>query len=230
MAGLLGKTKEFFRSTMLGGGAQPPQHDFIDEDYDYDYEDDRRKSSRSRQDSRAGFDGYDDYHDDAGYKYAPKSDFRSGIDQAREPRTEPRFDSRFDSRYDDRVSSYSSTPKAAPRSHSSKSFRTEERRGLDPSYKSEYVIAKPSSISEAVSLCEYIDLGRLVIVDLSRADDESCQRIADYLSGACQMARGEIRRINNGIFAIAPKNFSGTIDYYEETETADIGFTSARSR
>jgi len=81
---------------------------------------------------------------------------------------------------------------------------------------SETVISHPKSIGDAVELCAHVRNGRMVIVDIAVLDKTEAQRVADYLSGVAQSLDGTIERVNNGIFAIAPRNHRVTVDYRGE--------------
>lgn len=69
------------------------------------------------------------------------------------------------------------------------------------------VIAHPKDIKDATKICDDICSGRMVIVDLSKLDSSTAQRIADYLGGVVHTLQGNTSRINQGIFAISPKDF-----------------------
>jgi cell division inhibitor SepF len=68
------------------------------------------------------------------------------------------------------------------------------------------MITYPKEIGEAPSVCDYVKEGSICVVNLEGVDKPVAQRIADFLGGAAYSINGEIERINNNIFIIAPAN------------------------
>jgi len=76
-----------------------------------------------------------------------------------------------------------------------------------PSVQASAVIAHPKEIKDACKICDDICSGKMVIVDLSSLDSVNAQRIADYLGGVVHTLQGKTKRVNKGIFVIAPREF-----------------------
>ena len=205
MAGFGTKVADFFRGTLLSGGAQPPQNDY--EDYDDD-DDDYNYSRSDRYEARYDARDYDEDFD---------------RDRKQSHRQEPQQSYQFA-----RASSSSASRTTTSRSASSNKVIDMYSSGRDR-HVAETISVKPTDMSEVVSLVEQVANGRMLIVDITKATPENSQRIADYMSGACQMAGGKIMRVNNGIFTIAPKNHSVTADYFDEIDT-DVQFFSSAAR
>jgi len=149
-------------------------------------------------------------------------------------------DGYYDDRYDDEEpeqvqihSKQESSRKATGRTGSSRSsskivdFYNDGSAANRPS---ESIISHPQDINDAVEICNHVRAGRMVIVDLSGLDPVNAQRIADYLGGVCHSLDGDTKRVNNGIFTVAPKNHRVTSDYREEGGAFDPrGFPKASS-
>jgi len=85
----------------------------------------------------------------------------------------------------------------------------------------ESVISHPNTIEEAYEICNHVRHGRMCIVDLTGLDPSNAQRIADYIGGVSHSLDGDIKRVNNGIFTVSPKNHRVTCDFREEAVYTD---------
>jgi FtsZ-interacting cell division protein YlmF len=65
-------------------------------------------------------------------------------------------------------------------------------------------ITHPTEVVHAAMICDYVREGNPCIVNLEGLPREKSQRIADYLGGVIYALGGEIKRVSNEIFAIAP--------------------------
>lgn len=77
-------------------------------------------------------------------------------------------------------------------------------------------IVKPSELQDATLVCDYIKSNMICIVDMTGVDHVCAQRIADYLGGVCYALRGQIERIDNYIFVMAPEGAKIDSDLREE--------------
>ena len=66
------------------------------------------------------------------------------------------------------------------------------------------VICKPKDVSDATSICDHLINSTICVVNLEGVERGNAQRIADFLGGACYALDGEIQRISDEIFLIAP--------------------------
>jgi len=73
---------------------------------------------------------------------------------------------------------------------------------------SELVIVHPKSVSEAKEIARHLRSLRACIVDLTGVPIAEAQRIADFLSGVCEISDGSTTRVNNSIFTVSPKNYN----------------------
>jgi len=72
----------------------------------------------------------------------------------------------------------------------------------------ELVIANPRMIDDASSICDDIVTGKICVVNLEGIERGQAQRIADFLGGVSYAINGDIERISNDIFVIAPSHVS----------------------
>ena len=85
----------------------------------------------------------------------------------------------------------------------------------------EVVVASPESLKEAMELSRNIKDNKPVVVNLEFIEHSMAQRITDFLCGCCCALNGNIQRIADKIFMIAPDNvdFAGDVDIRETLET-----------
>lgn len=72
----------------------------------------------------------------------------------------------------------------------------------------ELVISTPKVIEDAGYICDDIVAGKVCVVNLEGIEKENAQRIADFLGGVCYALNGDIERISNEIFVVAPSHVS----------------------
>lgn len=69
------------------------------------------------------------------------------------------------------------------------------------------LIVKPERFEQTQNICNELKSKKPVIIDLQMMDKTDAQRMIDFLSGATYALNGEIKKISNHIFFIAPENF-----------------------
>lgn len=68
------------------------------------------------------------------------------------------------------------------------------------------VVLQPESFDEAQEICDNLKSKKPVIVNLEEMDVESARRVIDFLSGSVYALDGNIQKVSNGIFLVAPYN------------------------
>ena len=68
------------------------------------------------------------------------------------------------------------------------------------------VVIQPGSFEEARDITNHLKNRKPIIVNLESVDKAVARRIIDFLSGAVYSLDGEIQKVSNGIFLIAPSN------------------------
>ncbi|NLK21005.1 MAG: cell division protein SepF [Epulopiscium sp.] len=86
----------------------------------------------------------------------------------------------------------------------------------------EVIITNPETYDEAQEICDHIKLKKPVIINLEEMDNRTAQRVMDFLSGACYALDGEVQRVSNNIFIIAPENVDIAGSFKEELKTKGI--------
>ncbi len=84
----------------------------------------------------------------------------------------------------------------------------------------EVVVSSPETFEEAREISQHIKDKKPVIINLEFVEHGIAQRITDFLCGCCCAMDGNIQRIADKIFMIAPDNvdFAGDVDIRETLE------------
>ena len=85
----------------------------------------------------------------------------------------------------------------------------------------EVVVTSPETFDEAKEISQHIKDNKPVVINLEFVEQPIAQRITDFLCGCCYALHGNIQRIADKIFMIAPDNvdFAGDIDFRETLES-----------
>lgn len=86
----------------------------------------------------------------------------------------------------------------------------------------EVVVIQPETYDEAQDVCDHIKSQRPVIINLESMERNVAQRIMDFVSGACYTLNGNLQRVTNNIFIIAPENIDVAGDFREELKSNGI--------
>jgi len=86
----------------------------------------------------------------------------------------------------------------------------------------EVVVIQPTTYEEAVDICDNMKDKKPVIINLESIDRQIAQRIMDFVSGSCYTLNGNIQRVTNNIFIIAPENIDIAGDFREELKSNGI--------
>lgn len=85
------------------------------------------------------------------------------------------------------------------------------------------VVMQPEGFEEARDITNHLKAKKPVVVNLECIDKNVARRVVDFLSGAVYAVDGDIQKISNGIFLVAPKNIGILSD--EATEAQGFGWT-----
>ncbi len=75
-----------------------------------------------------------------------------------------------------------------------------------PTQQMRVVVIQPEDFEEARDITNHLKERRPIIVNLESVEKEVARRIVDFLSGAVYALDGDIQKIANGIFLVAPHN------------------------
>lgn len=78
------------------------------------------------------------------------------------------------------------------------------------------VIVQPESYDDAQEICDHIKNNQPVVVNLDCLEKDCAQRIIDFISGAIYSLDGNIQKVSNVIFVLAPSNVDLDGDFREE--------------
>lgn len=90
------------------------------------------------------------------------------------------------------------------------------------SVKMEVIVIQPETYDEAQDICDHIKSQRPVIINLEHMEHNIAQRIMDFISGSCYTLNGNLQRVTNNIFIIAPENVDIAGDFREELKSNGI--------
>ena len=68
------------------------------------------------------------------------------------------------------------------------------------------VVLQPEKFEDAKDVCDHLKNKKPIVVNLSSVQKELAQRIVDFLSGSVYGLDGNIQKVSNDIFIVAPHN------------------------
>lgn len=68
------------------------------------------------------------------------------------------------------------------------------------------ILVEPVHFDETPQICDNLKDRKTVVVNLERSDSEEARKIFDFLNGAVYALDGQIQKIANGVFILAPNN------------------------
>lgn len=84
------------------------------------------------------------------------------------------------------------------------------------------VIMQPDKFEDAQDICDHLKNKKPVVINLENIQKEEAQRVIDFLSGAVYALDGNIQKVANGIFLIAPYNVDIMGDFKEELKNRGV--------
>lgn len=84
------------------------------------------------------------------------------------------------------------------------------------------VVLQPESFEEARDIAIHLKSKKPVVMNLESVDRDVQRRIVDFLSGAVFALDGNIQKVSNGIFLIAPYNVGIMGDFKDELRNKGI--------
>lgn len=118
-------------------------------------------------------------------------------------------------------SSRESTPAVARSERNSSSPKTNVV-NFQASVQMEVVVIQPATYDEAQVIADHIRSQKPVIVNLETLDYSIAQRIMDFVSGAVYTLGGNLERVTQNIFIIAPENVDIAGNFQEELKSNGI--------
>lgn len=84
------------------------------------------------------------------------------------------------------------------------------------------VVMQPESFEEARDIANHLKSKKPVVMNLESVERDVQRRIVDFLSGAVFALDGNIQKVSNGIFLIAPYNVGIMGDFKDELKNKGI--------
>lgn len=85
------------------------------------------------------------------------------------------------------------------------------------------VVLQPEKFEDAKDVCDHLKNKKPIVVNLSSVQKELAQRIVDFLSGSVYGLDGNIQKVSNDIFIVAPHNVD-IMNYVKEDITGKATF------
>lgn len=86
----------------------------------------------------------------------------------------------------------------------------------------EVVVIQPTTYEEALDICDHIKSKKPVVINLEGIEHALAQRIMDFTSGSCYSLNGDLQKVTNNIFIIAPENVDIAGEFEEELKSNGI--------
>jgi len=84
------------------------------------------------------------------------------------------------------------------------------------------VVVQPAVFDDAQGICDHLKNKKPVIVNLENLEKDVAQRIIDFLCGSVYTIDGNIQKVANGIFVVAPSNVDISGDLSDEFKNKNI--------
>jgi cell division inhibitor SepF len=84
------------------------------------------------------------------------------------------------------------------------------------------VVMQPESFDEAKDIADHLKSKKPVVINLEQVEKEVARRIVDFLSGSVYALDGNIQKVANGIFLIAPYNVDIMGDFKDELRSKGV--------
>lgn len=85
------------------------------------------------------------------------------------------------------------------------------------------VILQPNSFEQSQEICEHLKDKKSIIVNLEFVNKDVARRIIDFVSGAVYGLDGNISKVSNSIFLVAPFNYEITNEIAREELKNKLG-------
>ena len=129
-----------------------------------------------------------------------------------------------DEEYEDEATEYY-TPEQDEENESKGIFGRKASKNLGVSQSIKMVILKPSDYNESFDVCDLLRERKSIIINLESVNKDIGRRFIDTVSGAVRVLDGNMEKISNSIFLIAPNNYDISNDT-EENSRSKINVSS----
>ncbi|MCG8499324.1 MAG: cell division protein SepF [Firmicutes bacterium] len=84
------------------------------------------------------------------------------------------------------------------------------------------IVMQPESFDEAKDIADHLKSKKPVVINLEDVEKEIARRIVDFLSGSVYALDGNIQKVSNGIFLVAPYNVDIMGDFKDELRNKGV--------
>ncbi|MGE4284068.1 MAG: cell division protein SepF [Clostridia bacterium] len=84
------------------------------------------------------------------------------------------------------------------------------------------VVMQPENFEEAKDIADHLKSKKPVVINLEDVERDVARRIIDFLSGSVYALDGNIQKVSNGIFLIAPYNVDIMGDFKDELRNKGV--------
>lgn len=84
------------------------------------------------------------------------------------------------------------------------------------------VVIQPETFEEAKDIADTLKTKNPVVINLEDVEKDVARRIIDFLSGAVYALDGNIQKVSNGIFLVAPYNVGIMGDFKDELRSKGV--------
>lgn len=78
------------------------------------------------------------------------------------------------------------------------------------------IISQPSTFEQSEEICEHLKDKKSIILNLEYVNKDVARRIVDFVSGSVVALDGNMQKISNSIFLVAPFNYEITNEVMKE--------------
>lgn len=84
------------------------------------------------------------------------------------------------------------------------------------------VVLQPETFEDAQEICDNLKAKKPVIINLEEMDLETAKKVIDFLSGCVYALDGNIQKVSNGIFLVAPYNVDIMGNFKDELRSTGV--------
>ncbi|NLY43965.1 MAG: cell division protein SepF [Clostridiaceae bacterium] len=84
------------------------------------------------------------------------------------------------------------------------------------------VVMQPESFDDAQDIADHLKSKKPIVINLEEVEKDVARRIVDFLGGAVYALDGNIQKVSNGIFLVAPYNVDIMGDFKDELRNKGV--------
>lgn len=84
------------------------------------------------------------------------------------------------------------------------------------------LIVKPETFDEAMNLCDEIRNRKIVVINLTKMEQNISQRFLDFMAGGSYALSGQLEEVEKGVYIVSPSNVAVTNELKSELSSRGI--------